>query len=126
MKFHSTIHNSKNENLSEDLEIKIGNTYKKQRIKEIEYNDLGQIKSVKRGQLLAQSEDNMNPYQPSSTGIDAVNYAYNVNGWLNRANYPNGVCFDFTITDAAAIKSTKWSWNKTDYKKNASGYNVLD
>ncbi len=62
----------------------------------------------------------------SSDTLSSSSFTGNVNGWLNRANYPNGVCFDFTITDAAAIKSTKWSWNKTDYKKNASGYNVLD
>ncbi|MCR4773311.1 MAG: RHS repeat-associated core domain-containing protein [Prevotella sp.] len=103
--------------LSEDLEIKIGNTYKKQRIKEIEYNDLGQIKSVKRGQLLAQSEDNMNPSQSSSTGIDAVNYAYNVNGWLNKISsndfteelhYTDGVgtpCFNGNISSQLWIAS---------------------
>ncbi len=49
-----------------------------------------------------------------------------VNGWLNKDKYPDGVCFEFTTTDGSAIKKVTWSWNKTNLKKNASGYTTLD
>ncbi len=50
----------------------------------------------------------------------------NYDEWLNKKNYPEGVCFDFKVTDAAAIKRITWSWNRANHKKNASGYTTLD
>jgi len=49
----------------------------------------------------------------------------NVNGWLNKANYPNGVCFAFNVEDASSLKSKSWKWNPTGIKKNASNYKTL-
>jgi len=50
----------------------------------------------------------------------------NANGWLNNANYPNGVCFVFEVSDAQALKSAEWKWNKTGYTKNQSGYTTVN
>ncbi len=50
----------------------------------------------------------------------------NANGWLNKANYPYGVCFVFDVSDGQAIKSADWKWNQSGYKKNQSGYTTLD
>lgn len=47
-------------------------------------------------------------------------------GWLNKDNYPYGVCFEFVVTDNQAIKSKSWSWNKGGYTKNQTGYTTLD
>jgi len=50
----------------------------------------------------------------------------NVNGWLNKANYPHGVCFAFNVEDASSLKSKSWKWNNTGIKKNASNYTTLN
>ena len=50
----------------------------------------------------------------------------NVNGWLNKANYPHGVCFAFNVDDGSALKSKSWKWNASGLKKNASGYTTLN
>ncbi len=58
--------------------------------------------------------------------INSSDLAGNVNGWLNKANYPNGVCFTFDVEDGSALKSTSWKWNKDGLKRNASGYTTLN
>ena len=51
----------------------------------------------------------------------------NVNGWLNKANYPNGVCFEFTLKDNNSIKSATWQWNNLQHPDSAAAatYKVL-
>lgn len=48
-----------------------------------------------------------------------------VNGWLNKQNYPNGVCFVFTVKDNLALKSKTWKWNSTGLKKDHSNVKNL-
>ena len=49
-----------------------------------------------------------------------------VNNWLNKANYPDGVCFVFEVSDNLALESKTWSWNKENQAKNAAGYKTLN
>ncbi len=49
----------------------------------------------------------------------------NVNGWLNKDNYPNGVCFVFEVSDNLAMKDKTWRWNTANQPKNANGYKTL-
>ena len=49
-----------------------------------------------------------------------------VRGWATSAAYPNGVCIDFEITDNLSIKTSKWEWNHTGLKENATGYKTFD
>ncbi len=54
-------------------------------------------------------------------------YSNSVNGWLNKANYPDGVYYGLTVTDNdSGIKKKTWSWNKYGYAANASGYTTLN
>ena len=51
--------------------------------------------------------------------INSSDFANNVNGWLNKANYPNGVVIEINATDNIAL-------NKVDYKENAKNIKAND
>lgn len=49
----------------------------------------------------------------------------NVSGWATSSTYEHGVCFGFEVSDNISIKSSKWEWNTSGKKANASGYQTL-
>lgn len=50
----------------------------------------------------------------------------NVSGWLNGANYPDGVYLEFSISDNFTLNSNNWQWNTSGKRENATGYTTLD
>jgi len=62
----------------------------------------------------------------NTVNANSSDLAGNVAGWLNKDNYPYGVCFKFSISDDSALKSKSWKWNKAGLKKNASGYTTVN
>ena len=57
--------------------------------------------------------------------MNLSNLANNVNGWLNSENYPYGVYLEIELKDNLALGTTKWEWNTSGQKENASGYKNL-
>ena len=47
----------------------------------------------------------------SIVNIDSNNYKNVVNGWANKANYPNGLDFKVTLSDNIGLASYKWETN---------------
>ena len=62
----------------------------------------------------------------TGTVFNLSNMQGTVNGWATSEMYPNGVCIDFEISDNLSIKSSKWEWNQTGLKANATGYKTFD
>ena len=44
--------------------------------------------------------------------LDLSDVSGNYNGWLNNANFYNGICFYFKLNDNVIVKSHTWKWNK--------------
>ena len=61
----------------------------------------------------------------SNKVFDLSSIANNFDGWLNKANYPYGICVDFETSDNYSIKKYKWEWNKDGQLEGASGYKTL-
>ena len=65
----------------------------------------------------------------NSLGSKTVNGgtgALTLSGWHNGNSYPNGVCYEFKLSDNRIVKSAEWKWNKSGYKSGADGYKTLD
>ncbi|MBQ9019393.1 MAG: type II secretion system protein [Bacilli bacterium] len=62
-----------------------------------------------------------------SATVNSTSFEGNHNGWLNKANYANGVCFNYKISDPNGIRSRYFNWNSSGLKENAEGYqNFVD
>ena len=66
----------------------------------------------------------------SSNGTAVINsneYENLFNGYMNLANYPNGVIYRINLSETVALKSWKWEVNKTGIKSTSdSNYEVVN
>lgn len=51
--------------------------------------------------------------------IDKTEIPNNVNGWLNKANYPNGIIFEADYSDNLMLSSKLWEANATSLESNS-------
>ena len=58
--------------------------------------------------------------------LNSKDLDYDYDGWLNKANYPHGVCFAFEVSDQSSIKSKSWKWNSAGLKANRTDYKTLN
>ena len=58
----------------------------------------------------------------NETNFDLSNMPGTIDGWASSKNFPDGVCFEFDVTDDSALVSSTWQYNDTLFKKDASGY----
>ena len=65
----------------------------------------------KEGSSIATITANSSNRNPS---INSSSFTNNKNGWLNNANYPYGIYFEFLVSDSGGLSIGVWQWNSAN------------